>query len=87
MDEKMTMEITNDRLEDAIKQYVAERTKENLTTVLNLLIACIAVAITIHFLSKENALNVINDVIALISLGISIEDEKISNFFKTRAPI
>lgn len=51
------------------------------------LIACIAVAITIHFLSRENALNVINDVIALISLGISIEDEKISNFFKTRAPI
>ena len=79
MDEKMTMEITNDRLEDAIKQY--------LTTVLNLLIACIAVAITIHFLSKENALNVINDVIALISLGISIEDEKISNFFRTRSPI
>ena len=37
MDEKMTMEITNDRLEEAIKQYAAERTKENLTTVLNLL--------------------------------------------------
>mgnify|MGYP000876666445 CR=1 FL=1 len=35
MDEKMTMEITNDRLEEAIKQYAAERTKENLTTVLN----------------------------------------------------
>ena len=33
----MTMEITNDRLEEAIKQYAAERTKENLTTVLNLL--------------------------------------------------
>ena len=29
MDEKMTMEITNDRLEEAIKQYAAERTKEN----------------------------------------------------------
>ena len=37
MDEKMTMEITNDRLEEAIKQYAAERTKENLTAVLNLL--------------------------------------------------
>ena len=34
MDEKMTMEITNDRLEEAIKQYAAERTKENLTTLL-----------------------------------------------------
>ena len=29
MDEKMTMEITNDRLEEAIKQYAAERTKED----------------------------------------------------------
>ncbi|MGN0141753.1 MAG: SseB family protein [Roseburia sp.] len=37
MDEKTTMEITNDRLEEAIKQYAAERTKENLSTVLNLL--------------------------------------------------
>ena len=33
----MTMEITNDRLEEAIKEYAADRTKENLTTVLNLL--------------------------------------------------
>lgn len=37
MDEKMTMEITNDRLEAAIKEYAAERTKENLSAVLNLL--------------------------------------------------
>ena len=37
MEEKMTMEITNDRLEEAIKEYAADRTKENLTTVLNLL--------------------------------------------------
>lgn len=37
MDEKVTMEITNDRLEEAIKEYAAERTKENLSTVLNLL--------------------------------------------------
>lgn len=37
MDEKMTMEITNDRLEEAIKQYAAERTKENLSAILNLL--------------------------------------------------
>ncbi len=37
MDEKMTMEITNDRLEEAIKEYAADRTKERLTTVLNLL--------------------------------------------------
>ena len=31
------MEITNDRLEEAIKEYAADRTKERLTTVLNLL--------------------------------------------------
>lgn len=37
MDEKMTMEITNDKLEESIKIYAADRTKENLTTVLNLL--------------------------------------------------
>ena len=37
MEEKMTMEITNDRLEEAIKEYAAGRTKERLTTVLNLL--------------------------------------------------
>lgn len=37
MNEKMTMEITNDRLEEAIKEYAADRTKEKLTTVLNLL--------------------------------------------------
>lgn len=37
MDEKMTMEITNDRLEEAIKTYAVERTKENLSAVLNLL--------------------------------------------------
>lgn len=37
MEEKMTMEITNDKLEEAIKIYAAERTKENLSTVLNLL--------------------------------------------------
>lgn len=37
MDEKMTMEITNDKLEEAIQTYAAERTKENLSTVLNLL--------------------------------------------------
>lgn len=37
MDNKVTMEITNDKLEEAIKIYVAERTKENLGTVLNLL--------------------------------------------------
>ena len=33
MEEKMTMEITNDRLEEAIKEYAADRTKERLTTV------------------------------------------------------
>lgn len=37
MDEKMTMEITNDRLEEAIREYAAERTKEKLSDVLNLL--------------------------------------------------
>lgn len=37
MDEKMTMEITNDRLEEAIKEYAADRTKERLSAVLNLL--------------------------------------------------
>lgn len=37
MDEKTTMEITNDRLEEAIKEYAAERTKENLSALLNLL--------------------------------------------------
>lgn len=33
----MTMEITNDKLEESIKAYAADRTKENLSTVLNLL--------------------------------------------------
>lgn len=37
MDEKLTMEITNDRLEEAIKDYAADRTKEKLSVVLNLL--------------------------------------------------
>lgn len=37
MDEKMTMEITNDRLEAVIKEYAKERTKEKLIEVLNLL--------------------------------------------------
>ena len=37
MDNKVTMEITNDRLEEAINTYLAEATKENLTIVLNLL--------------------------------------------------
>lgn len=37
MDEKMTMEITNDRLEEAIREYAADRTKERLTEILNLL--------------------------------------------------
>ncbi|MBP3488656.1 MAG: SseB family protein [Roseburia sp.] len=37
MDEKVTMEITNDRLEEAIREYAAERTKEKLSAVLNLL--------------------------------------------------
>ena len=37
MEEKAIMEITNDRLEEAIKEYAADRTKERLSTVLNLL--------------------------------------------------
>lgn len=37
MDEKVTMEITNDKLEEAIKEYATERTKEKLSVVLNLL--------------------------------------------------
>ena len=37
MDEKVTIEITNDRLEEAIKTYAVERTKDNLSIVLNLL--------------------------------------------------
>lgn len=37
MDEKMTMEITNDKLEESIKLYAKERTKDNLSTILNLL--------------------------------------------------
>ena len=37
MEEKTTMEITNDRLEQAIKDYAAEKTREGLTAVLNLL--------------------------------------------------
>ena len=37
MEEKTIMEITNDRLEEAIKDYAADRTKEKLTAVLNLL--------------------------------------------------
>ena len=37
MDGKTTMEITNDRLEQAIKEYASERTKEKLSEVLNLL--------------------------------------------------
>lgn len=37
MEEKMTVEITNDRLEEAIKEYATDRTKERLSTVLNLL--------------------------------------------------
>ena len=37
MDNKVTMEITNDRLEEAINTYLADATKENLTIVLNLL--------------------------------------------------
>lgn len=37
MDNKVTMEITNDRLEEAIREYLADRTKEKLTMVLNLL--------------------------------------------------
>ena len=37
MEEKMTIEITNDKLEEAIREYAKANTKENLTTVLNLL--------------------------------------------------
>ena len=37
MDNKVTMEITNDKLEEAIRVYLADRTKENLAAVLNLL--------------------------------------------------
>lgn len=37
MDNKITMEITNDKLEEAIKEYAKERTKEKLGMVLNLL--------------------------------------------------
>lgn len=37
MEEKMTIEITNDKLEEAIQVYAAERNKENLSAVLNLL--------------------------------------------------
>ena len=37
MDNKVTMEITNDKLEEAIKIYLTEHTKENLGVVLNLL--------------------------------------------------
>lgn len=37
MDDKTTMEITNDRLEEAIKEYVTDRTKERLSAILNLL--------------------------------------------------
>lgn len=37
MDKKTTMEITNDRLEEAIKEYASERTNERLSAVLNLL--------------------------------------------------
>ena len=37
MDNKVTMEITNDKLEAVIKEYASERTKEKLTEVLNLM--------------------------------------------------
>lgn len=37
MENKMMMEITNDKLEAAIKEYAAENTKEKLSVVLNLL--------------------------------------------------
>ena len=37
MEEKVTMEITNDKLEQSIKEYAEERTKEKLTEILNLL--------------------------------------------------
>ena len=35
--DKVTMEITNDKLEEAIAEYAKERTKEKLTEILNLL--------------------------------------------------
>lgn len=37
MDEKITMEITNDKLEEAIRVYANERTRETLSALLNLL--------------------------------------------------
>lgn len=37
MEAKTTMEITNDKLEEAIKQYAQERTPDNLNIVLNLM--------------------------------------------------
>ena len=37
MDNKVTMEITNDKLEAVIKEYIANRTKEKLAEVLNLM--------------------------------------------------
>jgi hypothetical protein len=37
MDEKTTMEITNDRLEEVIREYATDRTKERLAELLNLL--------------------------------------------------
>ena len=37
MDNRVTMEITNDRLEEAIREYIAEPTKDKLSVVLNLL--------------------------------------------------
>ena len=36
MEEKTTMEITNDRLEEAIKDYAADRTKNFSTIVLHI---------------------------------------------------
>lgn len=37
MDDKVTLEITNDKLEEAIREYIGDRTPERLTAVLNLL--------------------------------------------------
>lgn len=37
MDDKVTMEITNDKLEEMIKEYLSDRTKEKLADVLNML--------------------------------------------------
>ncbi len=37
MENKVTMEITNERLEEAIREYTAERTPERLQTLLNLM--------------------------------------------------